>query len=110
MLHTLYIRGRHRIISTIAATQTFNAIHEVIRVNATALFVLRIKNMKDLENFIYEVSAIINKLYQTATSEPYSLLYVKLMARDRNEMLLIDTNNLVIQLIKISCLTTSCSS
>ena len=47
--------------------------------------------MKDLETFIDEVSAIIEKqtfleLYQTAASEPYSFLYVKLTARDRNEM------------------------
>ena len=38
MLHTLYIRGRHNYISTIAATQKFNALRPIIRVNATALF------------------------------------------------------------------------
>ena len=40
----------------------------------------RLRNTKDLETFIDEVSAIIEKktlleFYQTATSEPYSFLY-----------------------------------
>lgn len=91
MLHTLYIRGRHNMISTITATQKFNALHPIIRVNATELFVYRLRNMKDLETFIDEVSAVVDKktlldLYHTATSEPYSFLYVKLTARNKNEM------------------------
>ena len=91
MLHTLYIRGRHNYISTITATQKFNALHPIIRVNATELFVYRLRNMKDLETFIDEVSAVVDKktlldLYHTATSEPYSFLYVKLTARNKNEM------------------------
>ncbi|MFM7983521.1 MAG: hypothetical protein ACKPKO_29765, partial [Candidatus Fonsibacter sp.] len=91
MLHTLYIRGRHNYISTITATQKFNALHPIIRVNATELFVYRLRNMKDLETCIDEVSAVVDKktlldLYHTATSEPYSFLYVKLTARNKNEM------------------------
>lgn len=88
MLHTLYIRGRHNMISTITATQKFNAIHPIIRVNATELFVYRLRNMKDLDTFIDEVSAVMDKktlldLYHTATSEPYSFLYVKLTAKNK---------------------------
>ena len=79
MLHTLYIRGRHNYISTITATQKFNALHPIIRVNATELFVYRLRNMKDLETFIDEVSTVVDKkpsleLYHTATSEHYSFL------------------------------------
>ena len=91
MLHSLYVRGRHNMISTITATQKFNAIHPIIRVNATELYVYRLRNMKDLDTFIDEVSAVLDKktlleLYNIATAEPYSFLYVKLTAKNRDEM------------------------
>ena len=51
----------------------------------------RLRNMKDLETFIDEVSAVLDKktlleLYHIATAEPYSFLYVKLTAKNREEM------------------------
>lgn len=91
LLHGLYTRGRHNMISTITATQKFSAIHPIIRVNATSLFVYRLRNYKDLETFIDEVSAVTDKktlmdLYNMATSEPYSFLYVNLVAKSKNDM------------------------
>ena len=91
LLHSLYTRGRQIYISTITATQKFTAIHPIIRVNATSLFVYRLRNYKDLETFIEEVSAIADKktlleIYNLATSEPYSFLYVRLTAKDKNDM------------------------
>ena len=79
MLHTLCIRRRHNMISAITATQQFNALHPIIRVNATELSVYRLNNMKDLEIFVDEVSAVVDEqtlmeFYNSATSEPYSLL------------------------------------
>ena len=61
MLHALYTRGRHNSISTITATQTFSSIAPIIRVNATELYVYRLRNYKDLETFIDEVSAVADK-------------------------------------------------
>ena len=61
MLHSLYVRGRHNMISTITATQQSPAIHPIIRVNATELYVYRSRNSKDLESFIDEVSAVADK-------------------------------------------------
>jgi ABC-type dipeptide/oligopeptide/nickel transport system ATPase component len=91
LLHALYTRGRHNMISTITATQKFSSIHPIIRVNATSLFVYRLRNYKDLETFVEEVSAVADKktileLYNIATSEPYSFLYVNLVAKDKNDM------------------------
>ena len=91
LLHSLYTRGRHLMISTITATQKFNAIHPIIRVNATELYVYRLRNMKDLDTFVEEVSATIPKktlmqIYEKCTSEPYSFLYVKLTAKSIHEM------------------------
>ena len=78
-------------ISTITATQKFSAIHPIIRVNATELYVYRLRNYKDLETFIEEVSAVADKktlmeLYNLATSEPFSFLYVKLTAKSKKDM------------------------
>ena len=75
-------------ISTITATQKFSAIHPIIRVNATELYVYRLRNYKDLETFIEEVSAVYDKksllaLYNAATEEPFSFLYVKLTSKSK---------------------------
>ena len=61
LLHALYARGRHSMISTITATQQFSSIHPLIRVNATELYIYRLRNHKDLETFIDEVSAVADK-------------------------------------------------
>ena len=91
LLHALYTRGRHNMISSITATQKFNSIHPIIRVNATELYVYRLRNTKDLDTFIDEVSAVYDKktllaMYKTATEEPFSFLYVKLTAKKKEDM------------------------
>ena len=60
-LRGLYTRGRHNFISTITATLKFESIHPLIRVNATELYIYRLRNYKDLETFIDEVSAVADK-------------------------------------------------
>ena len=90
----MYSRGRHNSISTITATQKFNAIAPIIRVNATELYIYRLRNYKDLEAFIDEVSAIADKkilleIYKLATAEPYSFLYVNLRAKKLNDYFMI---------------------
>jgi len=87
----LYTRGRHNSISTITATQAFTALSTLIRKNATELYIYRLRHYRDLETFIEEVSALYPKkvlldLYNMATSEPYSFLYVNLRAKDTEEM------------------------
>ena len=91
LLHSLFTRGRHSMISTIVATQKFVAIHPIIRTNATELYVYRLRNQKDLESFLEELSALYDKktllkLYQHATDAPFSFLYVKLTAHDKKDM------------------------
>ena len=94
LLHSLFTRGRHSGISTIVSTQKFAALHPIIRVNATELFVFRLENYQDLSMFLEEISALIDKkslmeMYNLATNEPYSFLYVKLNEKKRNDMFLI---------------------
>ena len=100
ILHALYTRGRHHMISTITSTQKFNAIAPIIRIDATELYVYKIRNQKDLDALIEELSAIIDKtllqLFNTATSIPHSFLYIKLTARNINEMFYINLNQKMI--------------
>ena len=37
MIHTLYIRGCHNYANTTTTSQTFNAVHSIIRVNTLGL-------------------------------------------------------------------------
>ena len=91
LLHSLYTRGKHSYISVISATQVFNALHPIIRKNATDLYVYKLRNYKDLESLLDELSAIAPKktlmeMYNIAAEEPYSFWYINLMARNKNEM------------------------
>ena len=59
--------------------------------NATELYIYRLRNNKDLETFAEEVSALYDKktlleIYNAATSEPYSFLYVNLRAKNKSDM------------------------
>ena len=96
LLHSLYTRGRHNSISTITATQKFTALSPIIRVNATQLFVYRLRNYRDLETFLEELGALMKdkktllEIYTLATEQPYSFLYVNLLAKTVNNMFYIN--------------------
>ena len=67
------------------STQRFFALPPVIRLNATSLYVFRLRNDKHLQAFLEETSALADKktllaLYKQATAEPYSFLFAKLTA------------------------------
>ena len=67
------------------------AANPIIRVNATELYVYRLRNTKDLETFVEEVSAVYDKktllaLHNAATEEPFSFLYVQLCATNEEDM------------------------
>ena len=105
LLNQLYVRGRHNAINIITATQKFNALSPIIRVNSRQLFFFRLRNYKEIETMVEEVSAVLIKkssvaeaknlaeakklmleVYNIATEEPYSFLFINLMKADVNEM------------------------
>jgi hypothetical protein len=78
-------------ISTITSTQVFNALSPIIRKNITQLYVYKLRNYKDLETVLEELSALADKksileMYKLATDEPHSFLYVNLVAKQLSEM------------------------
>ena len=94
LLHSLFTRGRHLQISTVVATQKFNAVSPLIRVNATELYVFRLRSLQDLNTVIEENSALIDKptllrVYRLATGEPYSFLFVNLREKGLDQMFMV---------------------
>ena len=91
LLHQLYIRGRHYMISTITSTQVYKQISPIVRKNMTHLFIYRLRNYGDLESIVEELSAVYDKktllqIYHEAVDEPYSFLYVNLISKDKRKM------------------------
>ena len=101
LLHALFTRGRHSQISTIVATQKFTALHPIIRVNASELFVFRLRNYSDLQTFLDEVSALVDKkalleMYSIATNEAFSFLYVRLTEKIKIKCLWSNSINILL--------------
>ena len=84
-------------ISTITSVQKYFCLAPIIRIKSTQLYVYKLRNYKDLESIIEELSAIYDKkalldLYNQATEAPYSFLYVNLVAPDKKHMFYIKFN------------------
>ena len=92
LLHGLFTRGRHDAISCILSTQKYNVLAPIIRLNTSALFIFRLKNMNEVNSFLDENSALVDKatlynMYQQAVNdEPYSFFYINTNAKDVNKM------------------------
>ena len=87
----LFVKGRHYFISTFITCQSYTLLSPVVRTNATQLYVFRLRNQKDLDSIIDELSALYDKqtllqLYHTATDEKHGFMYVDLMKSDKKEM------------------------
>ena len=71
ILHGLFTRGRH-------TTQKYNVLAPIIRLNASALFIFKLKNMNEVNSFLEENSALVDKktlydMYQQAVNfAPFS--------------------------------------
>ena len=81
LLHQLYIRSRHYMISTITSTQVYKQISPIVRKSMTHLFIYRLRNYGDLESIVEELSAVYDKktllkIYHEAVDEPYSFLSI----------------------------------
>ena len=69
----------------------YNAISPIIRKNATNLYVFKLRNYKDLEALLEELSALYDKqtvleICKIATEDPHSFLFVDLTAKSIRDM------------------------
>ena len=91
VLTMLMLRGRHFMISTVLSTQKFRAMSTPIRTNLLFLLCFRLRNAKELEAVLEELSALyprktLEAMYNAATEEPYSFWYVNLAAQKKEDM------------------------
>ena len=80
MLHALYTKGRHANISTITSVQMYKSLAPIIRKNATAMFIFRLRNYGDMEASLDELSALadkktIQRIYSIATRQSHMFKY-----------------------------------
>ena len=105
LLNQLYVRGRHNALSVITSVQAYRALSRIIRVNSRQLFFFKMRNYKEIETMVEELSAmLINKkmladakniaeakrflleIYNEATSEPFNFLFCNLTQSDINKV------------------------
>jgi hypothetical protein len=91
LLNTLFIRGRHMMISTIVTSQSYKAISSIVRRNITEISIFRLRNTSDLDAWIDELSAVYDKktllqMYRRCTDQPYGFLYINLMSKSKETM------------------------
>ena len=102
LLNMLFVRGRHQLISTIVSTQKINALATLVRVNATEIYIFRLRNVRDIDTLLEEFSALLTdkkiflSIYKLATEQPYSFLYIKLTAKTINDMFFIKFDKKII--------------
>lgn len=85
-LHELFVRGRHAQLSTVCSVQKYRVLHPLIRVNATDLFVFKLRSLHELEAVVEENSALYGpdktrEIYDVATRPPYSFLWINARAK-----------------------------
>jgi hypothetical protein len=91
VLTTLFIRGRHLGSSCWLSSQKLTAIATVARVNFRFMCVWRLRNAKEIQSLMEELSAlypvkVLHEMYELATEEPHSFWYVNLVARSKEDM------------------------
>ena len=96
ILHGLYTKSRHNAISVLTSVQKYNAVAPIIRLNSSSPYVVKLRNMKEVDAFIEENSAMVDKhrlydMYQQAVNfKPYSFFFIKLRSQDVNDMFYIN--------------------
>ena len=88
---SLATRGRHFGVTWIISSQVLNLVGTVIRKNCRCMCVWRLRNHKEVETLCDELSGVydaktIMELYNYATADPYSFLFVRLDAKTRRDM------------------------
>ena len=87
ILNTLFIRGRHYMLSCWVSSQRPNLVSSIIRTQMSGVICFRMRNWKDKDTILTELSAWVNRktleeMYDLATRDKFSFLYVNLLAGD----------------------------
>ena len=88
---SLATRGRHFGVTWIISSQVLNLVGTIIRKNVRCMLVWRLRNHREVETLCEELSGVYDKntimsLYDEATAEPYSFMFIRLDAKTRRDM------------------------
>ena len=93
LVDSLFIKARHWGVSTILSTQKLRLplISPCVRVNVTAVLVWRLRSQYEKTQYLEEYSALVPKavleaMYDEATSEPFGFLYINTLAKSIDSM------------------------
>ena len=108
LLNALYIKARHYGVNIISSSQKYNGLSTTIRTNSRQLIFFKLRNYKEVESVLDELAGVLNsnkampdmkslhqakqlllEIYNVATEEPFSFLFVNLMQPDINKMFMV---------------------
>jgi hypothetical protein len=61
ILHGFFTKSRHFGLSVITASQKYNALAPIARLNTSSLYMFKLKNMAEVDAFVQEQSAALNR-------------------------------------------------
>ena len=104
----LYIRARHFGINVISSSQKYNALSTIVRTNSRQLIFFKLRNCREVESVLdelagvliskkaltntkslHEAKQLLLEIYNMATEEPYSFLFVNLMKQNINDVFMV---------------------
>ena len=108
LLNALYIKARHYGVDIISSSQKYNGLSTTIRTNSRQLIFFKLRNYKEVESVLDELAGVLIskkamsdmkslhqakqlllEIYNVATEEPFSFLFVNLMQPDINKMFMV---------------------
>ena len=108
LLNALYIKARHYGVNIISSSQKYNGLSTTIRTNSRQLIFFKLRNYKEVESVLDELAGVLTskkamsdmkslhqakqlllEIYNVATEEPFSFLFVNLMQPDINKMFMV---------------------
>ena len=108
LLNALYIKARHYGVNIISSSQKYNGLSTTIRTNSRQMIFFKLRNYKEVESVLDELAGVLIskkamsdmkslhqakqlllEIYNVATEEPFSFLFVNLMQPDINKMFMV---------------------
>ena len=108
LLNALYIKARHYGVNIISSSQKYNGLSTTIRTNSRQLIFFKLRNYKEVESVLDELAGVLIskkamsdmkslhqakqlllEIYNVATEEPFSFIFVNLMQPDINKMFMV---------------------
>ena len=108
LLNALYIKARHFNVSIISSSQKYNGLSTTIRTNSRQLILFKLRNYEEVESVLDELAGVLIskkamsdmkslhqakqlllEIYNIATEDPFSFLFVNLMQPDINKMFMV---------------------